>query len=92
MDPYNDFKVDNFYSNKKDQYTFFLTHMHEGIYFHNLIRIDHLGGLSRSEYGGSYSVPDQSWCWGTIYTSVASKKMLLLRFPHLAEYVHTLEL
>ena len=31
MDPYIDFKVDNFYANKKNVYTFFLTHMHEGI-------------------------------------------------------------
>ena len=30
IDPYKDIKVDNFYANRKDQFTFFLSHMHEG--------------------------------------------------------------
>jgi Cft2 family RNA processing exonuclease len=37
-------------------------------------------------------VPDESWDYGTIYTSPVSKKLLLLRFPHLAPYVQELAL
>eukprot|EP00347_Sterkiella_histriomuscorum_P015145 403358146 len=82
VEPYKDFKVDNFYSNRKEQFTFFLSHMHE----------DHLRGLSkRSEYG-NYGGPDEDWQWGTIYTSPKSKNILLLRFPNLKPYVRALEL
>ncbi|CDW79177.1 5 exonuclease apollo [Stylonychia lemnae] len=82
IDPYKDIKVDNFYANRKDQFTFFLSHMHE----------DHLRGLSRrSDYGG-YAGPDEDWHWGQIYTSAKSKALLLLRFPHLAQYTKALEL
>ena len=30
LDSYTDFKVDNFYCNRKDNFTFFLSHMHSG--------------------------------------------------------------
>mmetsp|Transcript_30703 Transcript_30703/g.22781 ORF Transcript_30703/g.22781 Transcript_30703/m.22781 type:complete len:157 (+) Transcript_30703:59-529(+) len=82
LDLYPDFKVDNFFANRKDQYTFFLTHNHE----------DHLQGLSKESSFSSFSVPDESWAWGTIYTSDLSAKLLLARFPHLKPYVKVLPL
>jgi hypothetical protein len=54
LEPYSDFKVDNFYSFKKNQFTFFLTHMHEGTTIHSNLLLDHLKGLSRDGGYGSY--------------------------------------
>lgn len=40
LEPYKDIKVDNFYANRKDQFTFFLSHMHEGKSFlYNILQI-----------------------------------------------------
>ena len=49
--------------------------------------IDHLRGLNKKNDYGGYSVPDEDWRWGTIYTSPTSMKLLILRFPHLKPYV-----
>ena len=37
LNPYKDFKVDNFYANRREQYTFFLSHCHEGMLNYNSI-------------------------------------------------------
>ena len=97
LEPYLDFRVDYFYGSSRGQHTFFLTHMHEGMdYYFQIVSnphliIDHLRGLTRkNDYG--YSAPDESWAWGTIYTSFKSKALLIHRFPHLKPYVKGLDL
>jgi hypothetical protein len=97
VEPFMDFKVDNFIptgGRRNGYYTFFLSHMHEGKYLLSLIIfIDHLKGLTRMSNGnGGFSVPDETWDYGTIYTSPTSKKLLLLRFPHLERCVVELSL
>lgn len=89
VEPFLDFKVDNFYPNgisgqgrtNRNYFCFFLSHMHE----------DHLKGLSRMS-GPGFNVPDEEWDHGKIYTSTTSKILLLLRFPHLRPYVEELDL
>ena len=79
VEPFSDFKVDNFYCShgkRRGFFAFFLSHMHE----------DHLKGLTRMSPGGFYA-PDEDWDYGTIYTSPISKALLLLRFPHLKPHV-----
>ena len=91
VEPYLDFKVDNFFAQRRDFHTFFLSHMHEGTHLLAYISQDHLKGLTRrNDYG--YFAPDEGWSWGYIYTSHKSKALLLLRFPHLKPFVKSLEL
>mmetsp|Transcript_20314 Transcript_20314/g.25059 ORF Transcript_20314/g.25059 Transcript_20314/m.25059 type:complete len:87 (+) Transcript_20314:47-307(+) len=77
-----DFKVDNFYANRQGQYSFFLSHCHE----------DHLNGLTMPMGNNGYKVPRTDWCFGKIYTSEHSAKILLARFPHLRPYTVPLTL
>jgi mRNA degradation ribonuclease J1/J2 len=90
-----DFKVDNFWAEQANQYTFFLSHNHE----------DHLTGLTNGNNfgaggntavvgnsGGSAFQPRTDWAYGKIYTGKVNAKILLNRFPHLCRYVSTLDL
>jgi hypothetical protein len=58
-----------------------------------LTYIDHLKGLTKPLNGNKGSwVSNESWNHGTIYTSEASREILLLRFPQLKPYVIGLKL
>lgn len=71
-----DFKVDNFYAHRQGEYTFFLSHNHE----------DHLNGLTIKAGQSGYKVPRTDWCFGKIFASEDSAKILIARFPHLRSF------
>ena len=84
MEPlFPDFKVDNFYANRKGKYMFFLSHNHE----------DHLDGLTvKVSATATFKKPKLDWANGSIFTSEHSAKILLDRFPHLQPYTVPLKL
>ena len=54
--------------------------------FYVFIMADHLNGLTISTGNNGYKVPRTDWCFGKIYTSLVSSKILIARFPHLRPY------
>jgi len=53
---------------------------------------DHLVGLKKDDKGYSgYSNP-VNWCYGKIYMSHITHRLMLLRFPNLKEYMIPLEM
>ena len=54
--------------------------------------LDHLNGLTIKMGAGGYKAPKTDWCFGKIFTSEHSAKILLARFPHLRPYTVALSL
>ena len=48
---------------------------------------DHLGGLTK----GDYNQPDTEWCYGSIYCSEITYRLMLLRFPNLKPFLVPLQ-